>query len=297
MGRQVRRRSTGEVGTAYPVFRDAHVHLGLIDAAPLPLGGIGAVLDLGWSPDIAALAAPVSVTYAGCFLSAPDGYPSDRPWAPRASTVFVATPADAGPAVRQQLDLGAGVIKVTLNRDAGPVLDLATLDAIVSGADGLPVVAHAQGPGMVELALAGGVAALAHAPWTHRLDDAVIAETIEAGQRWISTLDIHGYGAPTPDRARAVDNLARFHAAGGTVVYGTDLGNGPLPVGLNLREIEALREAGLTDPDIIDALTCAWPTPVPTDRVTFVPGEQAGETGAALVGATVVPTNDLEELS
>jgi hypothetical protein len=293
MGKQVRRRSNGEVGTAYPVFRDAHVHLGLFDAAPLPAGGIGAVVDLGWSPDIAALVAPVSITYAGCFLSAPNGYPSDRSWAPHASTVFVARPADAAPAVRRQLDLGAAVIKVTLNRDAGPVLDLATLEAIVSASDGLPVVAHAQGPGMVELALAGRVAALAHTPWTHRLDDAVIAETIEAGQRWISTLDIHGYGAPTPDRSRAIDNLARFHAAGGTVVYGTDLGNGPLPVGLNLREIEALREAGLTDPDIIDALTSDWPTPVPTDRVTFVPAEQTGE----LVGATVVPINDLEELS
>jgi imidazolonepropionase-like amidohydrolase len=293
MGRQVRRRSTGEVGTAYAPFRDAHVHLGLIDPAGLPGGGIGAVVDLGWSPEIAALAAPVPVTYAGCFLSAPDGYPSDRSWAPRASTAFVASPAEAGPAVRQQLDLGAGVIKVTLNRDAGPVLDLATLVAIVSAADRVPVVAHAQGPGMVELALAGGVAVLAHSPWTHRLDDEVIAEVVAAGQRWISTLDIHGYGASTPDRARAGDNLARFHAAGGTVVYGTDLGNGPLPVGLNLREIEGLREAGLTDADIIDALTSTWPVPLPTDRATFVP---AGSVGA-LDGATVVPTNDLEELS
>ena len=53
---------------------------------------------------------------------------------------------------------------------------------------------------MVELGLAGGVAALAHTPWTHRLDDEVVAEAVEAGQAWISTLDIHGYGTPSPTR-------------------------------------------------------------------------------------------------
>jgi len=296
MARQVRRRDTGEVGVAFPVFRDAHVHLGLVDPTPLPGRGIGAVVDLGWSPDIAALGAPVSVTYAGCFLAAPDGYPSDRPWAPHRSTVFVATPPEAAPAVRAQLDLGAGVIKVTLNRDAGPVLDLATLSAIVDAAGAVPVVAHVEGPGMVELALAAGVPAMAHTPWTHRLDDAVIGEAVGAGQRWISTLDIHGYGAETPDRARAIDNLARFHGAGGTVVYGTDLGNGPLPVGLNRREVAALRDAGLTDADIIEALTSPWPTPLPADRATFVPGAPADLT-SWLAGATVVPDSELEEFS
>src|SRR5262245_40927215 len=107
--RRVRRRDTGEVGTAYPVFRDAHVHLGLVDPAGLPGAGIGAVVDLGWSSDVAGLQVPVELAYAGCFLAAPDGYPHDRPWAPRHSTVFVASPEDAGPAVRAQLELGAGV--------------------------------------------------------------------------------------------------------------------------------------------------------------------------------------------
>jgi hypothetical protein len=39
--------------------------------------------------------------------------------------------------------------------------------------------------------------------------------------------------------------LRRFHAAGGRVLYGTDLGNGPLPLGVNARELAALLSAGL----------------------------------------------------
>ena len=114
---------------------------------------------------------------------------------------------------------------------------------------------------MVELALAAGVSALAHTPWTHRLDDEVVAEAVEAGQAWVSTLDIHGYGTPSADQDRAVDNLGRFHAAGGRVLYGTDLGNGPLPPTLNLREVGLLADAGLDDDALLASLTDPWPPP------------------------------------
>ena len=288
------RRRAGEAdwvsGEAFPVFRDHHVHLGLIDPSPLAEHGIGAVLDLGWSPAIASLEAPVAVAFAGCFLTAPEGYPSDRPWAPHASVVGIADPDHAADVVAAQVANGASVIKVVANRDAGPVLDLATLSAVVAAAGAVPVIAHAEGAGMVELALAAGVAAFAHTPWTHRLDDAVIDETVEAGMQWISTLDIHGYGESTPDQRRAVDNLGRFHAAGGTVLYGTDLGNGPLPVGLNLRELGLLADAGLDDDAILTALTSDWPSARPDDVSTFVPDE--GGFGAAVV----VRRDQLEEL-
>ena len=59
---------------------------------------------------------------------------------------------------------------------------------------------------------------------------------------WMSTLDIHGYGEGGAAFEIAADNLARFSARGGTVLYGTDLGNGPLPAGLNGRELAALVE-------------------------------------------------------
>lgn len=246
------------------MYVDHHVHLGLVDWSLLPDGELGGVVDLGWSPAIGDIArdlraAGLRVDVAGGFLTAPGGYPSDRPWAPRGSTAFVAEPDDADAAVAAQRELGATVVKVTLNRDAGPVPDLATLEAVVRAADGLPVVAHVQGAGMLELALAAGVATIAHAPWTHHLDDAVIAECVEAGQGWISTLDIHGFGSTSPDQERALDNLGRFHQAGGRVLYGTDLGNGPLPAGLNHRELDLLGRAGLDDVAVQRALTDPWP--------------------------------------
>ncbi len=250
-------------GVRHPVFADHHVHLGLVDASRLADSGIGRVVDLGWNDDVVALAGrtPVEVTYAGRFVAAPGGYPSSSRWAPPRCTTEVAEPRDAAAAVAHQAALGASVVKTTLNRDAGSVPDVATLQAVVESAAqaGLPVVAHCQGPGMVELALAGGVQALAHTPWTHRLDEEVVEEAVDAGQAWISTLDIHGYGSATPDQQRAVDNLARFAAAGGRVLYGTDLGNGPLPEQLNLREVSLLVEAGLSDEGIVAALTDPWP--------------------------------------
>ena len=259
----------------HPAFADHHVHLGLVDPSALPASGIGRVVDLGWSDEVVGLAtsAAVATSYAGRFVTAPGGYPGASRWAPPRCTSEVAEPREAAGAVAHQVALGASVVKVTLNRDAGPVPDGSTLRAVVEAAAdaGLPVVAHCQGPGMVELGLAGGIAAVAHTPWTHRLDDEVVAEAVEAGQAWVSTLDIHGYGTPSADQDRAVDNLARFHAAGGRVLYGTDLGNGPLPPTLNLREIGLLADAGLSDDDLLAALTDPWPFADHGDGRTEVP--------------------------
>ena len=49
--------------------------------------------------------------------------------------------------------------------------------------------------------------------------------------RIVSTLDILSFGRDTAELRVALDNLRRFHDAGGEVVYGTDLGNGPIPSG------------------------------------------------------------------
>ncbi len=75
--------------------------------------------------------------------------------------------------------------------------------------------------------------------------------------RWVSTLYIHGHGAVTPELRTALDNLRRFHAAGGSVVYGTDLGNGPIPSGIHTYELRLLLEAGLDGDEMLGALTRA----------------------------------------
>jgi imidazolonepropionase-like amidohydrolase len=148
-------------------------------------------------------------------------------------------------------DAGATRIKVASNSTAGPVFADAVFRTIVelAGARGLPVVAHAEGPGQAQRAARLGAATLAHAPFTERLTEEEIAEQA-ASVSWISTLAIHD----DADRARAIDNVRRFHAAGGAVLYGTDMGNGPTPVDLNPREIDALREAGVEGAALLQAL-------------------------------------------
>ena len=258
-------RSPGELPlhelTLLPPITDAHVHLGL--AEPAAETRIGRVLDLGWDPAglpalIAAAPSTLDVRFAGAFLTAPGGYPSDRDWAPTGAAVELADPTAASAAVRAQAAAGAAVVKVALNADAGPVPPDAVLAAIVAAAHELRlrVVAHAQGEGQPERALAAGVDALAHTPWTHRLPDAAVAEAA-ARTIWISTLAMHGRDGDDLAFARATDNLARFAAAGGAVACGTDLGNGSSRLDLDDLEVAALRQAGIEGPALVDALIAA----------------------------------------
>ncbi|WP_433826483.1 amidohydrolase family protein [Actinoplanes sp. CA-015351] len=251
-------------GTLLPGLVDAHVHSALVDLGAVRAGGIGAVWDLGGVPsaveDLAERARQPGaklprIRYAGPFLIAPGGYPSDRPWAPAGSWREINSPADAGVAVAEARSSGATLIKVTAHV-GGPMLPQDTLRALVSAAhaSGLEVVMHAEGAGTVAAALAAGADILAHTPWTERLDEA-LTRACASRMRWISTLDIHGWGDPDPAREIAVDNLRRFLSYGGSVRYGTDLGNGPLPAGINTREVESLRGAGLDPSAILAAMT------------------------------------------
>lgn len=302
-----RRAITGEQGVSLPPLTDHHVHLHLIDEAQLAAGGIAAVVDLGGDPVALARRGNHSiprVAYAGAFLTAPGGYPVGRPWAPEGiarevsdASTHPGVPGGAATAVDEQASFGASVIKASLNSAAGPVLDPAALAAIVEVARerGLPVVVHAEGDGMPQLALDAGVDGFAHTPFTGFVGRAFTAHAVAAGQVWISTLAIHAGDSEAAGFARV--NLAGFAAAGGRVLYGTDLGNGDQPVGVNPDEVAALERAGVRGPALIAAMTDPWPLPDPPSGVsTFVPGPPpAGvdEVALWLRGATVVPTEEL----
>ncbi|WP_295010479.1 hydrolase [uncultured Microbacterium sp.] len=268
-------------GTYIGGFTDHHVHLQLVDPYLLEHGRLGRVLDLGAAPaEISRFARFVSerfgddpggvaVSYAGAFLTAPGGYPTDRAWAPEGSVREIGSPGDATSAIAEMKDAGASVIKITSNSVAGPVFSDEMIDVIVRTADrfGLPVVAHAEGPGQAERMPRLGVRALAHAPFTERLSDTEVAR--QAGRiAWISTLSIHEGDA----REIAIDNVRRFHAHGGTVRYGTDMGNGPSPVDLNPAEVEALREAGVRGAALIRALV---PVAASSGRRFLLPARDA----------------------
>jgi imidazolonepropionase-like amidohydrolase len=306
----------GEAGTMLPPLIDHHVHLMIVGDDALHDTALAGVVDLGAPLDAIAARArrdglPV-VAFAGSFLTAPGGYPVGRPWAAHGSAREIDTvsgdergslPNAAETAVAEQRAFGASVIKVALNSSAGPVFDRTTLDAIVAAAhgQGLPVVAHVEGEGMSRLAIDAGIDAVAHTPFTERLDDALIVRAVAAGQRWISTLFVAGYGSPTIEHETALDNLARFHAAGGRVLYGTDLGNGDQPLGVNPAELELLAQAGLEASDLISSLTEAWPAAVAAAHhgiATFVPGSPPAtldELPAWLATAHIVPIEDLEQ--
>jgi hypothetical protein len=277
-----------------PAFTDSHVHLGLVDAAALRANGIGRVLDLGWDPAIASGWRSAAVDIAGPLLAAPGGYPLTSGWAPPEATHEVADAAAASRAIEALVRLGARVAKITLNAEAGPVWEDALLAGVVARAHavGLPVVAHAQGRGQAERALEAGVDVLAHTPWSETLADPVLRR-MAGSMAWISTLDIHGWGAYGDDFARAVGNLERFVAFGGTVHYGTDLGNGPLPVGLNRRELLALQGAGLSVPGLLAALRGLLP-PAPGAPEMLIPDDLTPDdlTLDDLLNAVVVDRED-----
>lgn len=301
----VRRALTAEHGVSLPAFVDHHVHLHLIDEHALPGGGIAGVVDLGGDPyalDRRETATIPHVRYAGAFLTAPGGYPSGRTWAPPEIVREVADasrdighPGGAETLVDEQRRAGASVIKVVLHADHP--LPQAVLAAIVQTAHGagLPVVAHVEGVGMTRRALDAGVDVLAHTPFSEALDDGLIAAAAASGQAWISTLDIHRDDNDAAARARG--HLRAFAAAGGHVLYGTDLGNGDLPVGVNAREVRALLDAGLDGPSVIAALTDPWPEIHGLDGVhTFVPGDRPDlldDLPRWLATARVVPTEEL----
>lgn len=258
-------------------FTDHHVHLQLVDHARLAGSTLGRVMDLGANPAVVAalssearLAGPrsVAVDFAGAFLTPPGGYPSDREWAPACSFREIANADAAAEAVTEMATAGASCIKIASNSTAGPVFDDELFRAIVELATthDLDVVAHAEGRGEAQRAARLGARRLAHAPFTERLSDDEIAQQA-ASVSWISTLAIHS-GA---DLHVALDNVRRFHAAGGTVRYGTDMGNGPTPVGLNRTELRALRDAGLDDPALLRALAPADPRD-PSALLLLIPG-------------------------
>jgi imidazolonepropionase-like amidohydrolase len=248
-----------------PGVVDHHVHIGLSDPRAVLRGGVTACRDLAWPPDQIFELADISqatefdgptVVAAGPMLTAPGGYPSRAGWCPAGGWVEVADADQAAAAVGKIAAQDPAVIKVSMNAEAGPVLSDRALVAVceTAHARGLAVTAHVQGSGQVDRALGAGVDELAHCPWTDRLSE----ETVEALARRtgiVSTLDIHSYGRRTPALDVALDNLRRFAEAGGRVRYGTDLGNGPIPPGIDAREVALLAEAGLNTAAILRAMT------------------------------------------
>jgi len=244
---------------------DHHVHIGLSQPRAILHGGVTAVRDLGWRPQDIFPVVDISVgtdfegpavSAVGPMITAVGGYPSRAGWAPAGTALEVRGVEEAGAAVARVATDDPAAIKVALNAEAGPTLTDAELLAVCEAAHSrqLPVVVHVQGAGQTERVLGAGADELAHCPWSERLGEALI-QALARTMKMVSTLDIHSYGRPTPELETAVDNLRRFAEAGGAVLYGTDLGNGPIPPGIHVGEAVHLAAAGLSPEAIVQAMT------------------------------------------
>jgi imidazolonepropionase-like amidohydrolase len=260
---------------------DRHVHVRLADPGAVLAGGVAAVRDLAWPPDeifpladaseLPTFNGPV-IRAAGPMLTGRGGYPTADRWAPPGTGLELEGPEHAARAVGDLVARGAAVIKVSLNSEAGPTPSDGELAAIVDAARAgdIPVTAHVEGAGQAQRAVGAGIDEFAHAPWTERLSDPLL-ETAARSMRIVSTLDIHSYGDVTPELRIACDNLVRFRGAGGRVVYGTDLGNGPIPPGIHVREALILHEIVRMAPEeVLEAMTAGPLVPgVPGDLIAL----------------------------
>ena len=249
--------------TLAPGFIDAHVHIGFHRPEDVVRGGVTTVRDIGWPPNVIRPLAEASrddsfdgpeIFAVGPILTAPGGYPTSAGWAPKGTGLEIDSPGAAQGAVDELARAGAAAVKIALNPPVGPVLDDATLAALVERAHehSLKVTVHADGVAQLERALDAGVDELAHMLLGHdRIPEPLIARMVELPMAVVPTLSIR-FGW---DRRRAVENLRRFARAGGVVVYGTDLGNaGPGP-GIDKREVKAMAAAGMTARAIVESAT------------------------------------------
>lgn len=252
-----------------PGFIDAHVHVGFFSPVDIIGNGVTTVRDLAWPAEVIFELVERSradefegptILAAGPMLTAPGGYPTRAAWAPPGTGREVATPEAGRAAVVDLARAGACVVKIALNPEVGPVLDEATLTAIVDAAHdwGLKVTGHISGLDELLKALRAGIDELAHMLMSEeRIPDDVIRRMVAQDVVVVPTLSCR-FGR---DGAVATENLARFVRSGGVVVYGTDLGNeGPRP-GIDPREVEAMEAAGMSARDIIASATvrsAAW---------------------------------------
>jgi hypothetical protein len=165
---------------------------------------------------------------------------------------------------------------------------------------GLLTVAHVQGAGQVRRALDAGLLRFAHTPFSELLPDELLDRAADG--TWISTLDIHRGSAA---QEVAITNLRGFRERGGHVLYGTDLGNGDLPVGVNERELRALQRVGLGREALLaalgsdDSLDAGQDGAHWTPRASWVPQpppDDERDDPAWLARASVLTASTLQEL-
>lgn len=260
-----------------PGFINAHIHQGFDEQklAAWAQDGVTTVCDLGagmmngeWftrRDELNQNAQQARLVSVGAFITVPGGYPI-VPWG--AAGITVTSPEDAAQKTEELLQKGADLIKISLERgqvfnQAIPVLSPEEAAAVTAAAHkhGTLVSTHITAVQDIEPALNAGVDNLAHMVVTGDLPDELLAKIMKAGTYWTPTLELwHGVQQNYPaGRAHeiALKNLRRFVEAGGKVALGTDYAgySSPFDLGMPIRELGWMRDAGMTPMQIIVAAT------------------------------------------
>ncbi len=184
----------------------------------------------------------------------------------------VASPDQARARVRQQLADGADGVKLFTGAVVGGAIGVLPMDidvarAVVAEAHraGKPAFAHPSDMAGLEVSLASGVDVLAHTtPFSGPWDAALVQRLRAANVALVPTLtlfeaELRREAVPEPVIARfiadATQQVQVFAAAGGTVLFGTDVGY--IDQFDTRREFELMARAGLDWRQILASLTTA----------------------------------------
>ena len=254
--------------TILPGFVNAHVH-DAFDKENLQAwaqDGVTTVRSLGGPSDFRFCdeveADPFSarLVAAGPMISVPNGYPL-VPWGSR-YMLAVAFANDAREKVNQLLTSGADIIKIALESGQSfnmqiPTLSLEEASAVVETAHehGTVVSAHVLVAKDLQRAAQAGVDDMAHMV-VDNLPDTLIHAMVRNGTYWVPTIELWKNVGEELGEA-AISNLRRFVTAGGKVVLGTDYAgyDRPFQLGMPMREISWMQEAGMKPMEIIVAAT------------------------------------------
>ncbi|MFC0673757.1 amidohydrolase family protein [Brachybacterium hainanense] len=185
----------------------------------------------------------------------------DVPWYLRPLMPMPRTPAAARRAVARQLRRGARVIKLFTGSYVTPdrvrVMRTEVARAAVEAAHeaGAVVFAHPSDRAGTAVAIEAGVDVLAHVPDLPSGTATMLARAAAQGRSLVPTLHLFASTGPQdpayqePIRAA----LRGFRAAGGRVLFGTDVGF--LPDRDTAPELAAMAACGMTPADLLSSLT------------------------------------------
>ncbi|MBU1099588.1 MAG: amidohydrolase family protein [Bacteroidetes bacterium] len=177
---------------------------------------------------------------------------------------FVDTPESAEIRVLDYINSGVDIIKFSIEDNCQGrwnVISQEIANIIVSTAhsNNLRASVHITHDYNIEMALIAGVDDIAHMV-TEPMTDELVQQIVEANIYWTPTLElwkgVSEYYSIDLDQV-AIRNLRKFFNAGGNVALGTDFAgfHTSFDSGLPFTEIQSMKEAGMSNMDIIVAAT------------------------------------------